>query len=164
MTMEVDQKDIESATDEEIAHCPHFLQHQIKKSYELRVVVVGRKVMPFRIESQSSELTRVDWRKGTWANTFEKCDISYALESKILDFMDEMKLVTGSVDIIVDEEGNHWFLECNQDGAWAWLDNVCDGEVADEFAKYFIRRMADIDESQCERATRSAGGELAKIQ
>lgn len=142
MTMKVTMADIEDASEEEVGLCPHFLQHKIEKSHELRVVIIGKKVMPFCIDSQASELTKIDWRKGARMRYFSRCDISQYLEDRILAFMRSMSLMTGSMDIIVDREERHWFLECNQDGAWAWLDDLCDGEIADAFAREFLERMS----------------------
>ncbi|MGB4487103.1 MAG: hypothetical protein WBI95_16535 [Pseudomonas veronii] len=146
MTMKVAMTDIEEASEDEVAFCPHFMQHEIEKSHELRVVIIGSRVIPFRIESQESELTKVDWRKGARMRYFSKADISSELETKILSFMRSMSLFTGSMDIIVDCNGNNWFLECNQDGAWAWLDDLCDGEIADAFANELMKKMKQIDD------------------
>ena len=149
MTMRVALTDIEEASEEEVAFCPHFMQHEIEKSHELRIVIIGSKVIPFRIESQASELTKVDWRKGARMRYFSKAEISPELEARILSFMRSMSLITGSMDIIVDRNDRNWFLECNQDGAWAWLDDLCDGEIANAFADELMQRMTLIDDLPC---------------
>lgn len=50
-------------------------------------------------------------------------------------------LFSGSFDLIVDRDGQYWFLECNQDGQWSWLDVVVDGAIADAFAHPFAQRL-----------------------
>lgn len=141
MTMRVHEQDLQAATDREVQCCPHFFQHEIPKSYELRVVVVGAQVLPFRVESQTSILTEVDWRKGIQLINFIPTDISEDLRSKILGFMSRIGFFTGSLDIVVDRQGQHWFLECNQDGAWGWLDDVVGGKVTRAFADEFEKKL-----------------------
>jgi hypothetical protein len=41
----------------------------------------------------------------------------------------------------VDPEQQVWFLECNQDGAWGWLDDIVEGAVTRAFADAFSRRL-----------------------
>ena len=50
-------------------------------------------------------------------------------------------LFTGSFDMIVDKQGNHWFLECNQNGAWGWLDDIVKGRITEAFADAFERKL-----------------------
>jgi membrane fusion protein len=60
--------------------------------------------------------------------------------------------------------GEHWFLECNQDGALAWLDNICDGEIADELARYFMRRMSDLEGFGERRFLAQVKSEVSNVQ
>lgn len=142
MTMRVAPEDVEAASEKEIAFCPHFMQREIEKSHELRIVVAGDRMLPFRIDSQASKVSEVDWRKGAKMRHFAPCEIDDAIKHKILAFMHQIGLITGSIDLIVDQENEVWFLECNQDGAWGWLDDLCDGAVADMFADEFLHRIA----------------------
>ncbi|MCC7632785.1 hypothetical protein [Stenotrophomonas rhizophila] len=144
MTMRVAVDELHAAREDEISCCPHFMQREITKAYELRVVVIGQVVMPFKVDSQGSAPTRVDWRKRARMGMFSQCEVSDDLRARILAFMRGMSLVTGSLDLIVDTEGRCWFLECNQDGAWAWLDDICAGAIADAFAGEWLSRMAAI--------------------
>lgn len=83
MTMRVGENDLISASEMEIGCCPHFFQEEIRKDYELRIVVVGDRVMPFRIGSQKRRTTEVDWRKGMHLIEFTRCDIDTGLQAKI---------------------------------------------------------------------------------
>ena len=141
MTMRVEPADLDAATEEELAYCPHFFQREIGKSHELRVVVVAGQMLAFRIDSQGHELTAVDWRKGLHMAGFAPIALEDVVESRIRTFMTEMGLFTGSLDLIVDREGQEWFLECNQDGAWGWLDDLVEGAVTRMFADGFERRL-----------------------
>lgn len=141
MTMRATKADIIAADSAEFLSCPHLFQEEIKKKHELRVVVAGENIISFRIESQQFESTKVDWRKATGLNSYNLCEIDEDLKNKIFSFMKKMGLVFGSLDFIVDMNGENWFLECNQEGAWAWLDDIADGQVTDAFAQEFLKRL-----------------------
>lgn len=142
MTMRVSPQDLEAATPEEIAYCPHFFQREIQKSHELRVVVVDDQILPFRIDSQESEVSSLDWRKGIEVSGFSATSLDEGTIARIRAFMSRMGLFTGSLDLIVDTEQQVWFLECNQDGAWGWLDDIVEGAITRAFADGFARRLS----------------------
>jgi hypothetical protein len=142
MTMRVSPEDLEAATPEELAYCPHFFQREIQKSHELRVVVVDDQVLAFRIDSQKHELSSLDWRKGMELAGFSAVSLDDATVTRIRAFMTRMGLFTGSLDLIVDPEQQVWFLECNQDGAWGWLDDIVEGGITRAFANGFARRLS----------------------
>lgn len=142
MTMRVSPEDLEAATPEEIAYCPHFFQREIEKSHELRVVVVDDRVLAFRIDSQSHELSSLDWRKGIDVAGFAPATLDDATIARIRAFMSRMGFFSGSLDLIVDPEQQVWFLECNQDGAWGWLDDIAEGAITRAFADGLTRRLS----------------------
>jgi hypothetical protein len=142
MTMRVSPEDLEAATPEEVAYCPHFFQREIQKSHELRVVVVDGQVLAFRIDSQKHELSSLDWRKGIEVAGFAPVSLDDGTVAQIRAFMSRMGLFSGSLDLIVDPEQQAWFLECNQDGAWGWLDDIAEGAITRAFADGFARRLS----------------------
>ena len=75
---------------------------------------------------------------------FSRCAIEPAIKEKIKRFMQLMGLFCGSLDLIADVGGRIWFLECNQDGAWGWLDDIAGGAVTEAFANEFRRRLTQI--------------------
>jgi hypothetical protein len=148
MTMQVSPEDLETATPEEIAYCPHFLQQEIPKSHELRVVVVDGRVLAFRIDSQKHELTSLDWRKGMEVASFSPVSLDDGTIARIQAFMSRMGLFTGSLDLIIDPEEQVWFLECNQDGAWGWLDDLVESAITRAFADGFARRLSALADGE----------------
>ena len=141
MTMPVSESKLRAAADDEIRACPHFFQRKIEKAYELRVVAVGDRLFPFKVDSQKNELTKLDWRNGIPIVDFAPIELEASLENKLKAFLAEMGLFTGSFDLMVDEEGESWFLECNQDGQWIWLDDLIDEKIAESFAYAFKERL-----------------------
>lgn len=144
MTMRVDSSDVENATEDEISFCPHFFQEEIKKDYELRVVFVAGRIFPFRIDSQAYKTTEVDWRKGLWALEYKLVQLDSSITAKINDFMRLAELFGGSIDLIVDKSNEVWFLECNQDGAWEWLNELCGGLIAQAYADALAERFGTL--------------------
>ena len=142
MTMAVNEGALEAAAEEEISCCPHFFQRRIEKSYEVRVVVVGRQMHAFRIDSQGRRLTEVDWRHGIKLLDFVPLSLSEDIQCRIHKFMELTGLFTGSLDLIVDLDGDWWFLECNEDGQWTWLDSLVDGAISKSFAREFKDRLS----------------------
>lgn len=142
MTMRVSREDLSSADQDSLACCPHFFQQEILKSHELRVVCVDEEVFAFRVESQGYESTKVDWRKAIDVVGFSAVDIDGDLRGRLLAFMRRMGLSHGSIDLIVDTDGSPWFLECNQDGAWGWLDCRNGGKISDAIARSLLRLMS----------------------
>ncbi len=140
MTIRIDPEELVQAPEEDILACPHFFQEEIQKAYELRVVVIDDVIFPFKINSQSNSMTELDWRRNIGDLDFELIEISAALRNKILQFQQKMGLFSGSLDLIVSKNGDEYFLECNQDGAWAWLDNIVNGEIAQVFAAKLLER------------------------
>lgn len=143
MTMRVGARDLDAADDAEVAFCPHFFQREIRKKHELRVVYVDGEMHTFEIASQASRISEVDWRKGIGYVDFTRGRIAPEIASSIDGFMRSMGLFSGSIDLIVDQDERVWFLECNQDGAWGWLDDVAGGEVTETFARAFENKLLD---------------------
>lgn len=144
MTMRISGSDLESASEAELAYCPHFFQDEIRKSHELRVVVVGEHVHAFRIDSQARKSSEVDWRKGTDLIEYAPHALDAGVEAKIRAFMRWMGLFTGSIDLIVNRDGQTWFVECNPDGQWGWLDDIVSGAITRAFADAFGKRLDEL--------------------
>lgn len=142
MTMRISRDALAAADPASIACCPHFFQREIRKAYELRVVCVDDDMFAFRVDSQIYKSTEVDWRKAMDVIDFSETELDDALRSKLLAFMRKIRLCHGSIDLIVDKEGKTWFLECNQDGAWGWLDYRCNGKISDAISSSLLRRMS----------------------
>jgi hypothetical protein len=133
-TMALTAGAIEEKADESFRTCPHFVQRQIEKAHELRVVIVGNQVLAYKINSQADESTKVDWRRNMAKLRYERIELDTSELHKLHSFMRLAGLFSGSLDLIVDPKGSLWFLECNHDGHWLWLDDVDNGAVTNAFA------------------------------
>jgi hypothetical protein len=87
--------------------------------------VIGRQIFCASIDSQSSEVTRKDWRAGDWRGT-DLAQHVFALpehvEESIHTLMDSFEINFASIDMIVTPDGDFVFLELNPNGQWLWLE------------------------------------------
>jgi hypothetical protein len=104
---------------------PCLFQQYIEKAYELRVYVVGDKVLSFRIESQANETTKTDWRKYNLKQTPHYAhNLSKNIEEKCLILVKNLGLEFGAIDLIVTPQDETVFLECNTQGHWLWIEEL----------------------------------------
>lgn len=120
-TNEISEADVRESFPN-IRRAPGTFQELIKKSYELRVTVVGHEVYAVRINSQQSHETSLDWRRNQFQDMYEVANLNKELNTKLLEFHSRAGLRFGAYDLIVHEEGDPVFLECNPGGQWLWLE------------------------------------------
>lgn len=108
----------------EIRLCPVIYQQRIPKIFDIRVTVVGNKVYPVAIHSQEFEETKSDWRRGSNPNlTHEVIDLPYKIKNMCVRFVRMQQLRFGAIDLVKDLNEDYWFLECNPNGQWAWIEH-----------------------------------------
>lgn len=100
--------------------------------------VIQSDVFAFKINSQNKKLTEVDWRYGLTSDQFEFFQLPCDIENKLVEFLKCSGLFCGAFDLICDEGGDYWFLECNPEGQWEWLDEMIDNRISKSFAKNLI--------------------------
>ena len=106
--------------------CPATFQELIPKSLEIRVTVVGRRVMSASIDSQVSTRATHDWRRDGVAmlQDWRAYQLPLEVEERILRLMDYFSLNYGAIDIILTPDGKHVFLELNPCGEFFWLERT----------------------------------------
>ncbi|MBW8201844.1 MvdC/MvdD family ATP grasp protein [Flagellimonas abyssi] len=110
-------------SDNKIKVSPNFLQTEIKKKGDIRVIVVGNKIFSTLIDSQSNDSTKTDWRKGEKPLNHQKINLPKQVENKCISLLRKLNLRYGAIDFILDKSGNYIFLEINPNGQWAWIEN-----------------------------------------
>lgn len=121
-TNRIEENDLEDLSG--LAFCPMTFQENIPKKMELRVTVVGNKVFPAAIDSQSSELAQNDWRRDGVGllEAWENFPLPPDIENKLLKLMDRLQLNYGAVDFILTPDNRYVFLEINPAGEFFWLE------------------------------------------
>lgn len=131
--------------------CPMTFQERLEKACELRVTIVGDRVMAASIDSQALPRSRTDWRRegvallGEWRHYELPADV----RAGALALMDALGLNYGAFDFIVTPEGRHVFLEVNPVGEFMWLMHTpglpIDEALADVLCGRAARRLGPAD-------------------
>jgi len=111
---ELDRDAVESA--------PGIYQVLVPKAFELRIILCGGTLLPVKIDSQSHDATVLDFRPGQMVLPLEEYQLPGEIEEKILALARAMGIVFGSFDFIVTPEGEHVFLEVNEQGQFLWIE------------------------------------------
>jgi len=117
---------------EQIEVSPNFFQAHIKKSYDVRVTMVGEKAFAALIDSQNNEETMVDWRRGEFSLKHTKIELPDEILKQCITLLKALNLRFGAIDFVLDTNGNFIFLEINPNGQWAWIEKQTGYEISNE--------------------------------
>ncbi|MDX0889069.1 hypothetical protein GOD57_30160 [Sinorhizobium medicae] len=109
---------------ESLQSAPVIFQRLIPKQFDVRVTVVGERVFPVAIHSQEYDETSLDWRRGANPKIrHEAITLPTDIQSACVELVRQQKLRFGAIDLVLGIDGEFWFLECNPNGQWAWIEN-----------------------------------------
>ncbi|MCT4013975.1 hypothetical protein HZQ24_16685 [Elizabethkingia anophelis] len=115
----VDRIHIEKLNDFDITPC--IFQELVEKDIELRITIIGEKIFVAGINSQTNEISKIDWRRGELK--FYETIIPQKIETMCIALVKKLNLRFGAIDMIKDKNGNFIFLEINPNGQWVWIEN-----------------------------------------
>jgi MvdD family ATP-grasp ribosomal peptide maturase len=120
--------------------CPATFQELLRKSLEIRVTVVGQRVMSAAVDSQVSTRATHDWRRDgvRMLRDWKPYQLPLDVEEKILRLMDFFSLNYGAIDIILTPDGRHIFLELNPCGEFFWLERSPGLPISDAIADVLL--------------------------
>lgn len=121
---------------EEVEYGVSYLQENIRKKYDIRVTVVGKIVFATRIDSQGSDVTETDWRRGEIVLPHSRIKLPGDILGKCLKMMQCLNLNYGAIDLIEDKNGEYVFLEINPNGQWAWIEKQTGYDISGEIARH----------------------------
>jgi glutathione synthase/RimK-type ligase-like ATP-grasp enzyme len=122
-----------------IRYSPVIFQGYVPKRLELRVTVVGRRVLAAAIHSQDTNRTRHDWRHADLQHTrYEPYTLPADVEARCLCLLDRMGLCFGAIDLVLTPDGRYVFLEINPSGQWRWVETMTGLPIADAMAELLI--------------------------
>lgn len=111
---------------------PNFFQAHIKKTYDVRVTMVGRKSFAVVIDSQKNNETVVDWRKGEFPLEHTKIELPDKILKQCITLLEKLNLRFGAIDFILDAKERFVFLEINPNGQWAWIEKQTGYDISNE--------------------------------
>ncbi|MER6629598.1 ATP-grasp ribosomal peptide maturase [Streptomyces sp. NPDC000987] len=121
----------EGEVDGGVSRCAHLFQARVSKVADVRAVVVGEEVFSALITSPPGV---VDWRAEYRNLSYEPVVCPDALRGGLMRFLAGFGLNFGAFDFAVTDDGAWWFLECNPNGQWAWLEAAAGLPVANAIA------------------------------
>lgn len=132
---------INSLSFDETKSIPVIWQEYIEKHFEVRVTVVGNQIFACKIESQSSEISNIDWRRYDFKNVPHYIiEIPSLIKKQIFEMMSMFSLNFAAFDFIVDKNEEYIFLEINPVGQWLWIEELTGLKITDEICNLLINR------------------------
>ncbi|MEK7152488.1 MAG: hypothetical protein AAB834_00945 [Patescibacteria group bacterium] len=105
---------------------PAIFQQAIDTQFDVRVTVVGDRVFPAIIRNNTSSYADArDWRIGHFEGglSIEAYDSFPAhMASLCVQHVKRLRLRYGAIDLVMDKQGDFWFLENNPNGQWGFIE------------------------------------------
>lgn len=129
-TRQLTSEDFESAT----KFSPCYAQERLPLKSEIRVVVFGDRLYPFRLTAKEKaddlkqlKLSQID---------HERCELDESTSQKIRSLMSFYNLEFGAIDLAVVDDEAPVFLELNPNGQWLWLQYMTGENLIDPFIDF----------------------------
>jgi glutathione synthase/RimK-type ligase-like ATP-grasp enzyme len=121
---------------------PYLLQRLVPKQYDLRVVVIGDEIFAVAINSQRSEVTKTDWRRGNpLLLKHHVVTLPDAIANRCIALTREYGLAFAAIDLALDTDDRHVFFEINPSGQWAWLEQLTGLPLSARLAALLLREQ-----------------------
>lgn len=105
---------------------PMIIQEKVEKESELRVIVMGEKMLAGRLFSQELRNSATDWRADLDGEVrIEPFELPAEQERRIFAFMASLGLRFGALDLALTPSGDMVFFEVNEMGQFLWLEEQC---------------------------------------
>ncbi|MGH3738282.1 MAG: ATP-grasp ribosomal peptide maturase [Micromonosporaceae bacterium] len=96
-----------------------MFQEWVPKTYDVRLTAVGRKCFAVAIRTDD-RAAHADWRANFDALAYEIVHVPDDIRVQVAAYLDRFGLLFGAFDFSVTDDA-WWFLECNPNGQWGWL-------------------------------------------
>jgi ATP-GRASP peptide maturase of grasp-with-spasm system len=119
---------------------PSFFQRYVEKQFELRIFFLDDELHAVAIFSQNDDQTKVDYRKynAKRPNRVIPFELPPDVAHKLLQLARELGLDTGSFDMIVDAQGDFYFLEVNPVGQFGTHSECCNLSIERRIAQRLL--------------------------
>lgn len=120
-----------------VRYAPVIFQDYVPARVDLRITIVGDRLFPAEIHSQSSAYP-IDFRMDMATVAIEPHALPDAVAGKLLALMRRFGLVYGAVDMRQTPEGEYVFLEINPAGQWLFVEYRTGQPISDALADTLI--------------------------
>lgn len=117
---------------------PSLIQNYIHKKIELRVFYLNGVMWSMAIFSQDDSQTNIDFRNYNkkQPNRNIPFNLPFYIQNKVTALMNRLGLNCGSLDLILTDSNEFYFLEVNPVGQFGMVSNPCNYYLHKEIAKY----------------------------
>ncbi len=120
---------------------PLFLQKFINKLYDIRLIVIGTKVLACKIDASKSPVGRLDYRAYDLPNTpHYQVEIPIELNNNILELCNILHLDYACIDLCVDSNEEYWLLDVNPFGKYLWMEYATGMPITRTLADFICYR------------------------
>lgn len=115
--------DLNHMTDLDLSMAPMMVQRRLRKALELRVTVIGEEVFPCAISTSHETIEGIDWRiRDVEQLPHRLVSVPDRVTVGLKSILRQMGLNFGAFDLILDEDGEYYFLEINPNGQFYWIE------------------------------------------
>lgn len=123
---------------------PSLVQEKITKKFEIRTFYLDGECHSMAIFSQNNRKTKDDFRN--YDNQRPNRTVPYKLpanlESQLDQLMKALCFRTGSIDLMVDTQGNYHFLEINPEGQFGMVSYPCNYYLEKKVAQLLSKNIS----------------------
>ncbi|MER6205535.1 ATP-grasp ribosomal peptide maturase [Streptomyces sp. NPDC001073] len=120
-----------------VAFGPTLLQRRVAKRADIRLTVVGDRMLAARTATApDADPGEVDVRFTTSAQPWHPVEVPPRIAESVLTYMRDAELAYGAFDFAEDADGTWWFLECNQSGQFGFVEAETGQPIARTIAEW----------------------------
>ncbi|MFF9496222.1 ATP-grasp ribosomal peptide maturase [Streptomyces flaveolus] len=122
-----------------VAHGPTLLQRRVAKRADVRLTVVGDRLLAARRTALAGRDPEVDVRFSSSGEPWRPAEVPLRVAEAVLAYMRGAHLAYGAFDFAEDGDGTWWFLECNQSGQFGFVEVDTGQPIARTIAEWLAR-------------------------
>ncbi|MFE2580283.1 ATP-grasp ribosomal peptide maturase [Streptomyces sp. NPDC059378] len=127
-----------------VAYGPTLLQRRVAKSADIRLTVVGERMLAARKAADpDADPDLVDVRYASPAVPWRPVEVPPRIADGVRAYLRGAELAYGAFDFAEDADGTWWFLECNQSGQFGFVEVDTGQPIAHAIARWLARPVAD---------------------
>ncbi|MEV3973405.1 ATP-grasp ribosomal peptide maturase [Streptomyces sp. NPDC050698] len=127
-----------------VAFGPTLLQRRITKRADIRLTVVGERMLAARkATAADADPDDVDVRFAAPGSPWHPVEVPSSLAPGVLSYLREAELSYGAFDFVEDSDGTWWFLECNQSGQFGFVEVETGQPIARSIAEWLSRPVPE---------------------